>query len=64
MPHFIITTKLRIEGELQKILANIIVLDDLLEVIMFSLVAVCHRQSARTRGSFSEATFHAFHEVG
>ncbi len=62
---FIITTKLRIEGELQKILANIIVLDDLLEVIMFSLVVQFAIGSQRGREvSFSEATFHAFHEVG
>lgn len=62
---FVITTKLRIEGELQEILANIIVLDDLLEVIMFSLVVQFAIGSQRGREvSFVEATFHAFHEVG
>ncbi|GAK59662.1 putative PTS IIA-like nitrogen-regulatory protein PtsN [Candidatus Vecturithrix granuli] len=62
---FVITNKLRIEGELQEILANIIVLDDLLEVIMFSLVVQFAIGSQRGREiSFSEATFHAFHEVG
>lgn len=62
---FVISNKLRIEGELQEILANIIVLDDLLEVIMFSLVVQFAIGSQRGREiSMAEATFHAFHEVG
>ena len=62
---FVITTKLRIEGELQEILANIIVLDDLLEVVMFSLVVQFAIGSQRGREvSLVEAAFHAFHEVG
>ncbi|PIE33207.1 hypothetical protein CSA56_12865 [candidate division KSB3 bacterium] len=62
---FIITNKLHIEGELQEVLANIIVLDDLIEVIMFSLVVqfAIGKQKGR-EVPLAEAVIHAFNEVG
>ena len=62
---FVITNKLRIEGELQEVLANIIVLDDLIEVIMFSLVV--QFAIGKQKGHeipISEAALHAFNDVG
>ena len=62
---FVITNKLRIEGELQEVLANIIVLDDLIEVIMFSLVV--QFAIGKQKGHeipISEAALHALNEVG
>ncbi|MBD3309478.1 hypothetical protein GF339_23975 [candidate division KSB3 bacterium] len=62
---FVITNKLRIEGELQEVLANIIVLDDLIEVLMFSLIvqfAVSHQRGFEI--SVAEAALHALNEVG
>jgi len=62
---FIITNKLHIEGELQEILANIIVLDDLIEVVMFSLIVqlAIGKQKGR-EVPLSEAALHALNEVG
>jgi mannitol/fructose-specific phosphotransferase system IIA component (Ntr-type) len=62
---FVITNKLQIEGELQEVLANIIVLDDLIEVLMFSLVvqfAVGHQKGGEVQ--MIDAVFHALNEVG
>jgi hypothetical protein len=62
---YVITTKLRIEGELQHVLANIIVLDDLLEVVIFSFVvqfAIGHQRGREVK--FLDALMHAFNEVG
>ena len=62
---FVITSKLRIEGELQEVLANIIMLDDLIEVVLFSLFVQFAIGSQKGREvSFSEATLHALNEVG
>ena len=62
---FVITNKLHIEGELQEVLANIIVLDDLIEVIMFSLVVQFAVGSQKGREvPFTDAALHALNEVG
>ncbi len=61
---FVITTKLRLEGELQDVLANIIVLDDLIEVLMFSLIvqfAIGHQKGRAVR--MLDAIVHALNEV-
>ncbi len=62
---FVITNKLKLEGELQDVLANIIVLDDLIEVILFSLVVTfaIGKQKGRDVSMF-EAAVHTLHEVG
>ncbi len=62
---FVVTKKLQLEGELQDVLANIIVLDDLIEVIVFSLVvqfAVGHQKGREV--SMFDAMLHALNEVG
>jgi fructose-specific phosphotransferase system IIA component len=62
---FIMANKLKLEGELQEVLANIIVLDDLIEVLVFSLVvqfAIGHQRGRDV--SMFDATLHALHEVG
>jgi len=62
---FVITNKLRIEGELQEVLANIIILDDLLEVVLFSFVvqfAIGHQGEHDV--SMADALLHALHDVG
>ena len=62
---FVITNKLHIEGELQEVLANIIVLDDLIEVVMFSLVVQFAVGSQKGREiPVSDAALHALNEVG
>ena len=62
---FVITNKLHIEGELQEVLANIIVLDDLIEVVMFSLVVQFAVGSQKGREvPVSDAAMHALNEVG
>ncbi len=62
---FVITNKLKLEGELQNVLANIIVLDDLIEVVLFSLVVTFAIGKQRGRDvSMFDAALHTVHEVG
>ncbi|MCP4401167.1 MAG: PTS transporter subunit EIIA [bacterium] len=62
---FVITNKLHIEGELQEVLANIIVLADLFEVVMFSLVVQFAIGNQKGREvSFFDAALYALNEVG
>ncbi|GAK52621.1 putative PTS IIA-like nitrogen-regulatory protein PtsN [Candidatus Moduliflexus flocculans] len=62
---YVVSSKLRLEGEIQHVLANMIVLDDLIEVIVFSLVVQFAIGTQKGRDiPFSEAAFHAFNEVG
>lgn len=62
---FVITNKLRLEGELQDVLAHIIVLDDLIEVVIFSFVVTfaIGKQKGRDVSMF-DAMLHAVNEVG
>lgn len=62
---YVITNKLRLEGELQEVLANIVILDDLLEVVMFSFVVQFAIGKQRGREiSLFDALLHALNEVG
>ncbi|PID56063.1 hypothetical protein CSB45_13275 [candidate division KSB3 bacterium] len=62
---FVITNKLQIEGELQEVLANIIVLDDVIEVLVFSLVVQFAVGSQKGHEvPVMEAALHSLREVG
>jgi fructose-specific phosphotransferase system IIA component len=62
---YILASKLRLEGELQKLLANIIVLDDLIQVLIFSFIIqfAVGRQVGHQFSMF-DALLNAFHDVG
>lgn len=62
---FVITNKLRIEGALQEILASIIMLDEVIEVLLFSFMIQLASEHQYGRAvSIPAASWHALEKVG